>query len=1396
MVDALDARARTGQEPTWWHAGGEMGGRMRALDWSRTALGPVEHWPPSLHTAVSICLASRFPILIWWGPELTKLYNDAYAAIIGDKHPRALGTPGRAVWPEIWEIIGPMLAGVLQRGEATWSDDQLLPLHRNGYTEECYFTFSYSPIYDDRGEVGGIFTAVTETTTRVVGERRLATLRALGASTLETRTAEDACAAAAGVLARSAADLPFALIYLLDGDGRQARLAGVAGMEGVPAGRPAVVTLAPTREPPHSWPLARAVRTGPLVLSDLPQRFGPLPGGPWPEPPHTAVLLPFGQAGQERPAGVLVAGVSPRRALDDEYRGFLDLITSQLASAIADARANEAERARAEALIALDRAKTVFFSNISHEFRTPLTLLLGAIEDGLADRTSPLLPAQRERQEMAQRNALRLLRLVNNLLDFSRIEAGRAQASYVATDLPMFTAELASLFRAAIERAGLAFVVDCPALPAGTSAYVDRDMWEKIVLNLLSNAFKFTFEGAITVALRAVGAHIELEVRDTGTGIAPAELPRLFERFHRVQGARARTHEGTGIGLSLVRELVSLHGGAIGVESTVGRGTTVKVTIPAGSAHLPAARLEAAVGPPAPAVGALPYVEDALSWLPAMEEPPAESVLADAAGREQAADLVAGSPPVPNAADRPRVLLADDNRDMREYVARLLRDRYVVRAMPDGAAALAVAQAWQPDLVLSDVMMPRLDGFELLAALRADTRTRETPIILLSARAGEEAAVQGLQKGADDYLIKPFTARELLARVESHLQLARLRRAAAAEVAVASARAEQILRSISDAFVSFDRDWRYNYVNDRAAALLGQPRDQLLGQRVWDVFPEAVGSEAYRQLHAAMVERQPTSLEEFYPFLNRWLETRAYPFEDGLAVFFTDITARKGAEEAQARLAAIVAYSEDAIISKDLSGVITSWNGSAERLFGYNPQEAIGQPITLIIPADRLHEEPMILGRIRAGQTIEHFETVRRRKDGTLLDLALTISPIRNERGEIIGVSKIARDITQRKRAEETLAAATAKFESVFNQSGLFAGIMDLEGNLREVNDLAVHGCGYTREQVLDRPFWDTPWWRGSAEMQARIRAATAQAAAGRVFREELRYWVADGTERRVDFAMHPIRDQGGVVRFLHPTGIDITERKQLEADRLALERAREEFLAAAAHDLKTPLTAIKGTAQLAARRARGLTTPEGERLVAALRQIDGLVNSAVGQINALLDVARLQSGEPLQLRRSPVDLVQVVKEQVERHQGMGTEHTIRLRTGAPTLLGSWDGPRLERVVGNLLSNAIKYSPQGGTIKVAVQREETLTGPWAVVTVRDRGMGIPPAEVARVFERHFRGSNVRGRIDGTGIGLAGAKQIVEQHEGALAVTSRLGRGSTFTVRLPLGSAAGDRDAHA
>ena len=742
--------------------GGETGALMRTVDWAGTPLGPVERWPQSLRTAVSILLESRFPMYIAWGPEFVQLYNDGYRPILGStKHPAAMGRRAAETFAESWHIIGPMFEDV-RRGNATGAEDWMLPLDRHGYLEECYFTFSYSPIRDESFDVGGVHVTVTETTARALLERRLRLLHDLSEQTAEARTPEEACARAARLIEGAGADVPFALFYLLDADGKVARLSAAANLAAGGPASPPEIALAP--EDPRGWPLSRAIASGECeVVEDLAARFAPLPGGPWPEPARVGLVLPIARPGQARPYGVLVAGVSPRRKLDKDYRDFFSLVAAHVATAVTNTRAFEQERRRAQELAELDRAKTAFFSNVSHEFRTPLTLLLGPADEALAAGDA-LAPADRERWILVRRNARRLAKLVNGLLDFARIEAGRADAAYAPTDLTALTGELASMFSSAFERAHLRLSLDLQ--PLGEPVFVDREMWEKIVLNLLSNALKFTFEGEVAVALRRKGAEVELAVRDTGTGIAADQLPRVFERFHRIGGAPARTQEGSGIGLALVQELARLHGGRVEVESVAGRGSTFRVFLPLGSAHLPEARVSARRPQAQSFASAAHFVEEAHQW-----ESRGQS--GGQSGDESGAEP---EPPPAAGAHRARILLAEDNADMRQYLSRLLRDRWEVEETADGLAALAAIRRRRPDLVLTDAMMPGLDGFGLLRELRQDPELRALPVVLLSARAGEEAAAEGLGAGANDYLVKPFSARDLLVRVASQLGAAQAAR--------------------------------------------------------------------------------------------------------------------------------------------------------------------------------------------------------------------------------------------------------------------------------------------------------------------------------------------------------------------------------------------------------------------------------------------------------------------------------------------------------------------------------------------------------------------------------------------------------------------------------------------
>ncbi len=863
---------------------GEMARLMREMDWARTPLGDPGSWPTSLRVALRMVLGSGYPMYIAWGSEFIQLYNDAYRPILGKlKHPAALGSGTPETFPELWEFIGPMFRRVMDEGQETTLLGQALFLNRNGYLEECYYDFSYSPIpSDDPGKVGGVFVTCAEVTGAVLEQRRLKTVRDLGSSDVNARTPEDVCRAAAVVLAQNPLDLPFAAIYLVDEAAQCVRLAGVSGAS---AGDPVVPEVLRITDE-GVWPI-QSVLANPALrhVADLASRFSEVPKGGWPEPPQEAVVIPFTQTSLQ-PVGFLVAGVNPRKQFDDAMEQFLVRCAHAISGRLANARAIEEARQRAEALAELDRAKTVFFSNVSHEFRTPLTLIASPLED-LAGSAS-LEQGNRELVELAQRNVTRLQRLVNNLLDFSRIEAGRVNAAFEPVDLGSLTAELASGFESTFDKAGLALVIQ--AQPLAEHVYVDREMWEKIVLNLLSNAFKFTFTGTVTVTVTEDTDWVEAHVADTGVGIPAGELPRVFERFHRIEGTRGRSMEGTGIGLALVQELVRIHGGTIGATSEEGAGTRFTVRLRKGSAHLDPERIRQGNGAAVAPGRVAGFVMEALRWI---DEPGGEDL---SAAMELQAMPLEETPA--GAARRRRVLVVDDNADMRHYLTRLLAPAFEIEAATNGGEALRRIRASRPDLVLADAMMPVMDGYTLVDQIRATPEIASVPVIMVSARAGTESEIEGREAGADDYVTKPFSGRELVSRVRSVLKIAEVRAASAAAIRESENRSREILERTTDAVFVLDRDWRFAYLNPNAAAVIANGGN-LLGKNLWEEFPDAAGTEFWRQYHRVMDERVSVEFKEYYPApLDKWFEVHAYPTDEGLAAFFRDITAKMKSEAA------------------------------------------------------------------------------------------------------------------------------------------------------------------------------------------------------------------------------------------------------------------------------------------------------------------------------------------------------------------------------------------------------------------------------------------------------------------------------------------------------------------
>ncbi|MCF0062882.1 ATP-binding protein [Dyadobacter chenwenxiniae] len=727
--------------------GGEMGERIRQYNWDETSLGNPAQWPQSLKTCVRIMLSSKQPIWIGWGHQLVKLYNDAYIDIVRGKHPIALGQPASVVWKDIWKDIEPLLSRAMNKDEGTYVESQLLIMERSGFPEETYYTFSYTPVLGADGLPSGIICYNTADTERIINERALRTMQQLD-TVAQKKNEQEVYAQATKALSGNPRDFPFSLIYKIKNDGSSAEIVAYSGF----AEKPVDGMLDLRDGETVAAGRLTAITENHMTESPVNGRWQEVPKGDWDVPPRVFVDIPIKSATRQFPLAVLTVGLNPYRKFDDAYRNFIQMIADQIALGVSNTLAYEEERKRAEALEALDKAKTLFFTNISHEFRTPLMLILGPLEELLKKPGTALTTAEKQSIELTHRNALRLLKLVNSLLDFSRIESGRHLANFVLTDLATYTQNLAANFRSVIERADLQFHVNTDEqIPP---VYLDRQMWEKIVFNLLSNAFKYTLEGTISVDVYAKEGNAVLTVRDTGVGIPESELPHMFERFHRVQNTGGRTYEGTGIGLSLIKELVRLHQGTIQVESVEGEGSCFTVSIPLGKGHLPVTQI----------------LEDN----PSFEIPGADAYLQEVAalvGRDKSSDKDGDlSSILPEEADE-LVLIVDDNADMRQHIQSLIATKYRTITATNGLDALEKMQKYKPTLILSDIMMPEVDGIELLKRVKANPETSQLPVILITARAGEDSKIEGYEIGADDYLVKPFSANEMLARIKSQIKI-------------------------------------------------------------------------------------------------------------------------------------------------------------------------------------------------------------------------------------------------------------------------------------------------------------------------------------------------------------------------------------------------------------------------------------------------------------------------------------------------------------------------------------------------------------------------------------------------------------------------------------------------
>ncbi len=1385
--------------------GGTMEELIRSIDWSQTAIGPISSWPQSLRTSVSICLNSRFPIIIWWGPQLALLYNDAYYPVLGIKHPQSVGQPGREVWLEIWPIIGPMLESVLHTGEATWSENQLLLLERHGYPEETYHTFSYSPIRDESGGIGGVFTAVAETTETVVGERQLTTLKDLGKNITDSKTDREVYEKAIQNLKSNPYDFPFTFIYHIDNNGTSATLAGTTAEDISPSVLPPFIDTRQADTLP--WHIDKVLRTGkPAIIENLAEQYGDLPSGIWLKQPDRALILPIEQSGQHYPYALIIIGINPHRILNEKYQSFFQLVADQIATNIGNARAYEEERRRAEALLEIDKAKTAFFSNISHEFRTPLTLILGPLED-ILQQNSDLSPQARTNIEAIHRNAMRLLRLVNSLLEFSRIEAGRIQANYQHVNISAYTADLASNFRSVIEKAGLQFHVQCQ--PIDQPVYADPEMWEKIVLNLLSNAFKYTLQGAITISLYQQKNNIVLEVADTGVGIPHSELPHMFERFHRVQNSVGRTHEGTGIGLSLVSELVQLHKGDISVASEEGKGSVFTVVLPTGRAHLPASQIiDTSSDTLSSSIITDAFIREAVSLLGDKENGDTEQL--QSLFNEQEEPPVY-TPATPIEEKRSRVLIVDDNADMRDYIRRLLEREYDVETAEHGEAALQKIYRQHPDLVISDIMMPVMDGVELLKTLKDNAGTFRIPVVLLSARAGEESKVEGYSIGADDYLIKPFSAKELLARVRSHIRIGQTRYQAEAQFRNLFMQAPAMISILKG------RAGVCELFNPMLQKLWGYR--EVLNKPMREAWPELEGQGWFEMVEQVYDTGKPARIYA-YPAVADW-KNNGQPTEaffnfifaphhnadnviDGVMAFGFEVTdqviARRKAEENEAYFQKMANNVPVIIWTTCPDGFCTYLNKQWYDFTGQPPASGLAlEWLQAVHPDDAKHSGAVFM---EANAQRKPFSFIYRlmNKDGDYRWMMTTGSPRFGSTGEYEGFVGSVVDIHESKVAAEAIRESEERFRIVADTAPVMIWMSGTDTLCTFFNKGWLRFTGRTMEQELGNS------WSESVHPDDLHYCIDTYLSAF----DERKEFIMEYRLKRFDGEYRWVLDHG--VPRLSPRGIfegyigscmDIHEKRMLsqELEKRVLERTKElrsanialeksnreleQFAYIASHDLQEPLRKIQTFSELL---GMNLDSEENAR-----RYLDKITSSAArmgGLIRDVLDYSRLSRTDE---QFVDIDLNVVMENVQTDFELLIAQKKAEIRySRLPIIKGI--PLQLHQLFSNLIGNSLKFSAQAPVIEVSHRKlftEEIVEQPglntaieYIALVFRDNGIGFEQQYAEQIFTI-FQRLNDRMLYSGTGIGLAMCKKIVENHHGIITAHSELHRGAIFTIYLPV-----------
>lgn len=1367
--------------PDFLTSEGVLGDMIRHYDWACTPLGPISEWPQSLKTTINLMLNSKNPIWIGWGPENTFLYNDAYIDVLGiDKHSWALGRPAYVVWEEIWDVCGPLSDRVYNEGGSTNNDDVQLFMKRGNFIEEVFYSFSYSPIFDEYGKVAGLFCPNFETTPKVLNARRNRTLSELAAKSLTEKSIDSAFASAAATISKNIADVPFAVFYMLN-DKKAEIVKHTATFENN-------ILLPDEFALNDESTLAETIRSGIPQIINL--KGSKLNEGQAGQPVIKAIALLLTST-VNKPAGVLVCGINPTRYLDEDYLSFFETIASHISAAIQNVTALENERKRLEELAEIDRAKTAFFSNISHEFRTPLTLMLGPLEDLMENHS--LKHSEKKIIDTTHRNALRLLKLVNTLLDFSLMESGRLKARFTPVNLSSLVENLAGNFRSIMERAGLE--LDIRAQKLSQKVYVDTDMWEKIIFNLLSNAYKYTLKGSITITIGEEDGNAIVKVKDTGIGIPENELANMFTRFHRIKNSSGRSFEGSGIGLSMIKELVQQHGGTIEVKSHEGYGSTFTVSVPLGKQHLD------------PALLADKPFDDAL--LKDMRQ-----VLPETTEWHTAKDNAENNT---GKTERDLILIADDNYDMRNHLVSIIGTEHDVITAANGEEALEIIRNQRPSLIISDVMMPVMDGIELLKIVKGDTSTSLIPVILLTARAGEESKIEGYETGADDYLVKPFSARELLARVKSQLKINKVRdnsRRQLQNLFMQAPVAICILRG---------EDFVVEMANENILKMWDKPASAVLNRPLLEGLPEA-GIQGYGKILEnvfATGERYVDEEAYFYSITDGVREEIYVRFiyeplreEDGtlssIMVLAHDITlqvtARKQIEESENKFRNLIRQAPIGIvIVRGRDFVYEIANDKYLDIYNKKREEIVGHKFADILPQYKGTQIENDLNHVMdTGNSVVHAEReVAFISEGkkTMRYFSTVYQPL-IENNEIAGVISVVTEVTEQYLAGKIREQNEKDLKMILETMPHIAFRSNPEGLATYYNNRYFEYTGLSPDEALGMGWKPTI----HPDMVEEVSQSWIQA----VHKEEefsKSFMMLRASDKNYRWHMCravALKDRNGNLKEWIGTLTDIHDQKMFEEELEAMVSDRtvklnksnkllaqkntelektnkelESFNYVASHDLQEPLRKIQTFISML--KEFGLEGPSADKY---LNKIYISAERMSQLIQDVLTYSRL-SGEA---QFTATNLNNVIENVISDYELLIEETSAVVQVEQLPIINAIP-LQMHQLFSNLISNSLKYSSENPIIKISAKIIQTAgeSGKLfdcAEITFSDNGIGFEEKYSEQIFKL-FQRLHGKTEYTGTGIGLSICKKIVEQHKGSISAASVPGQGATFTIKLPV-----------